>query len=90
MIKVRLDAATREALDLLAREMDRPRAQLAARAITDYVQRNTWQVAAIKAGLHQLDAGQSHDYDEVMGELDTIIAEEERARAGQALATRAA
>jgi predicted transcriptional regulator len=79
---VRLDAKTREALDLLARDMDRPRAQLVARAIADYVRRNAWQVAAIKEGLAQLGAGQSHDFDEVMGELEAIVAEEERAREG--------
>jgi predicted transcriptional regulator len=81
-MNVRLDAETREALDLLAREMDRPRATLAARAISEYVQRNAWQIAAIKEGVRQLDAGQSYDFDEVMGELESIIAEEETARGG--------
>jgi predicted transcriptional regulator len=81
IVNVRLDAATKEALDLLARELDRPRAQLAARAIAEYVQRNAWQVAAIKDGLRQLDAGQSHDFDDVMEELDAIIDQEEAMRA---------
>jgi predicted transcriptional regulator len=80
VMNVRLDAKTKEALDLLAREMDRPRAQLAARAISEYVQRNAWQIAAIKQGIAQLDAGQSHDFDEVMDELDSIIAEAEAMR----------
>ncbi len=83
-MNVRLDAETREALDLLAREMDRPRAHLAARAIAEYVRRNAWQIAAIKEGVRQLDAGQSHDFDEVMGELDAIIAREEAAHGGAA------
>ena len=82
VINVRLDTRTKEALDLLAREMERPRAQLAARAIAEYVQRNAWQIAAIKEGLRQLDAGQSHDLDEVMEELDTLIAQEEEVREG--------
>jgi RHH-type rel operon transcriptional repressor/antitoxin RelB len=82
VMNVRLDTETKEALDLLAREMDRPRAHLAARAIAEYVQRNAWQIAAIKEGMRQLDAGQSYDFDEVMEELDTIIAQEEAARAG--------
>ena len=82
VINVRLDTQTKEALDLLAREMERPRAQLAARAIAEYVQRNAWQIAAIKEGLRQLDAGQSHDLDEVMEELDAVIAQEEAAREG--------
>jgi RHH-type rel operon transcriptional repressor/antitoxin RelB len=77
VMNVRLDSETKEALDVLAREMDRPRAHLAARAIAEYVRRNAWQIAAIKEGMRQLDAGQSHDFDEVMGELDAIIAEGE-------------
>jgi predicted transcriptional regulator len=80
VVNVRLDTETKEALDLLAREMDRPRAYLAARAIAEFVQRNAWQIAAIKEGIRQLDAGQSHDFDEVLTELDTIIAQEEAAR----------
>ena len=81
IMNVRLDSETKEALDLLAREMDRPRAQLAARAITEYVQRNAWQIAAIKEGIRQLDAGQSYDFGEVMEEVDAIIVQEEAAGA---------
>jgi RHH-type transcriptional regulator, rel operon repressor / antitoxin RelB len=82
VVNVRLTSETKEALDLLAREMDRPRAQLAARAIAEYVQRNAWQIAAIKEGISQLDAGLSHDFGEVVEELDTLIAQEEAAGAG--------
>ncbi len=82
VMNVRLDTETKEALDLLAREMDRPRTYLAARAISEYVRRNAWQIAAIKEGVRQLDAGQGHDFDEVMAELDTLIAQEEMARVG--------
>ena len=87
VINVCLNEEVKEALDLLAKEMDRPRAQLAARAITEYVQRNAWQIAAIKEGIEQLDAGHSYDFDEVLEELDEIIAQEELARESQALAT---
>ncbi len=76
VMNVRLDSETKEALDLLARDMNRPRAHLAARAIEEYVRRNAWHVAAIKEGIKQLDAGQSVDVDDVMDELDRIIAEE--------------
>lgn len=82
VMNVRLDIQIKEALDLLAREMDRPRAQLAARAIAEYVQRNAWQIAAVKEGIRQLDAGQSHDFDEAMEELDAIITQEEAVREG--------
>ncbi len=82
VVNVRLDTQTKEALDLLAREMDRPRAHLAARAIVEYVQRNTWQIAAIKEGIRQLDAGQSHGFDEVLEELEAIIVQEEAVREG--------
>lgn len=78
-IAIRLDTETKDALDLLAREMKRPRAHLAAQAIAEYVQRNAWQVAAIKEGISQLDAGQSHDFDAVLTELDAIIDHQEEA-----------
>jgi predicted transcriptional regulator len=61
--------------------MDRPSAQLATLAITEYVRRNTRQLAAIKAGIVQLDAGLSHDFDEVTADLDALIAEKENAGA---------
>ena len=76
---IRLDTETKDALDLLAREMGRPRGHLAACAIAEYVQRNAWQVAAIKEGISQLDAGQSHDCDMVLAELDAIIDHQEEA-----------
>jgi hypothetical protein len=54
----------------------------AARAVAEYVQQNAWQIATIKEGLRQLDMGQVYDLDEVLGELDTIIAQEEVACEG--------
>jgi RHH-type transcriptional regulator, rel operon repressor / antitoxin RelB len=82
VMNVRLDDETREGLARLAMAMDRPQAQLAARAIAEYVRRNAWQMSAIDEGLRQLDAGQSHDFDEVLTELDEIIAEQAAAREG--------
>jgi len=82
VMNVRLDSETKKTFDRLARELNRPRGRLAARAIEEYVRRNAWQVAAIKEGISQLDAGQSVDVDEAMDELESIIAEEEAARAG--------
>ncbi len=78
IMNVRLDTATKDALSRLAREMDRPQAHLAARAIAEFVQRNAWQIAAIKEGLRQLDTGQSYDFDAVMEELDGIITAESK------------
>ncbi len=74
VVNVRLTSEMKEALDWLAREMNRPRSQLAARAIAEYVQRNARQIAAIKEGVSQLDAGLSYDFDDVLAELDTLIA----------------
>ncbi len=76
VMNVLLDSETKESFDRLAREMNRSRAHLAARAIEEYVRSNARHVAAIKEGMGQLDAGQSVDFDEVMDELDRIIAEE--------------
>jgi predicted transcriptional regulator len=80
VINVRLEDEVKDALDLLAKELDLPPTQLAARAIAEYVQRNVWQIAAIKEAIGQLDAGHSYDFDEVLEELDGIITQEEKAR----------
>jgi len=53
-----VDDETCDALNRLAVAMDRPKAQLAARAIAEYVRRNSWQIAAIEEGLAQLDHGE--------------------------------
>lgn len=54
---VRLPRGLHQRLERLAVSIGRSMPQLAVDALHDYVERNEWQVAQIKAGIHEADAG---------------------------------
>ncbi|GLH82330.1 hypothetical protein SSBR45G_72390 [Bradyrhizobium sp. SSBR45G] len=54
---VRLSDATAAKLDELAERLDRPRSEVAALAIEDFVEREAWQLAEIEAGLAEAARG---------------------------------
>lgn len=54
---VRLQDATTEKLDRLAKKLDRSRAYVAAQAIEDFIAREEWQLVEIEAGLAEAAAG---------------------------------
>lgn len=56
-VTARLDDATQQRLDALAKAMDRSRSWVVAEAIRRYVEEESWQVAAIEEGVRQADAG---------------------------------
>lgn len=63
-LSIRLDADTKRKLDALSKQAKRSKSFLAAEAITAYVESEAWQLAEIRAGIAELDAGQpgvSHD-----------------------------
>ena len=62
---LRIDEATLEALDQLARKTDRSRSWLAARAIEEYISLNAWQITKIEAGIGAADRGDFADEQDV-------------------------
>ena len=54
---VRVSPEVNGRLEALARDTKRSKAYLAAEAITDFVERNSWQVARIKAALEDARSG---------------------------------
>jgi predicted transcriptional regulator len=68
---IRLDDETLAKLDALAADTDRSRNWLAAKAIENYVELNSWQIARIKEGIAQADRGEFATEEE----LDAIEAE---------------
>ncbi len=54
---VRVSPEVSEGLEALARDTKRSKAYLAGEAITDFVERNAWQVARIKAALEDAKSG---------------------------------
>lgn len=61
-VALRLDADTRERLDQLAKTTERSRSALAAEAVRQFLEINEWQIAAIRKGVRQADAGQFIDH----------------------------
>ena len=57
MMTVRLTPEVSEKLEALARDTKRSKSYLASEAIESYVDLNAWQVAHIKAGLAEDEAG---------------------------------
>jgi predicted transcriptional regulator len=64
-LSVRIDLATKKRLEALAKSSRRTKSFLAAEAIAAYVDRESWQVEEIHAGLKELDAGRSVTHDRV-------------------------
>jgi len=58
-LSIRLDTDTKKRLDALAQRSKRSKSFLAAEAIAQYVEAEEWQFGEIRAGLADLDEGQS-------------------------------
>lgn len=56
-ITVRLEEEVKDRLDQLAESTQRSKSFLASEAIRQFVENNEWQIAEIKAGLKEADAG---------------------------------
>ncbi|MGJ4858302.1 CopG family ribbon-helix-helix protein [Labrys sp. KB_33_2] len=67
---VRLADETTDRLDRLAAKLDRSRSYVAARAIEDFVARESWQLAEIEAGLADANRG---DF-ATDAEVETVLA----------------
>ena len=57
VLTLRLDAKLKNQLDRLSKSMNRSRSFVAAQAIQEFVSVNEWQIAEIKKGLAEADAG---------------------------------
>ncbi len=65
VITIRVDHKTRTRLEKLAKAMDRTKSYVAAEGIRAYLDLNEWQIAEIKAGLGEADAGDFANEEEV-------------------------
>jgi len=64
-LSVRISADLSTRVSALAEAMDRPKSWIIERAIEDYVSLQAWQVAEIRRGLQEADAGDFATDDEV-------------------------
>lgn len=56
-ITFRTDARSKSALDAIAAGLDRDRSYVLNEAISNYLEVHQWQIAHIKEGIRQADAG---------------------------------
>jgi predicted transcriptional regulator len=64
-ISFRLESDKVDALDVLAKALDRDRTYLLNEAVSAYLDIQQWQLEHIKASIKQADAGRLIDHDEI-------------------------
>ncbi len=79
VVTTRLDPDATEALDTLAKELDRSRAWIVAKAVERYVAEELEFVAFIKEGEADLDAGRTISHAELVREIAERRAKREAA-----------
>ncbi|MBX9454560.1 MAG: CopG family ribbon-helix-helix protein [Rhizobium sp.] len=77
---IRLSSSVKDKLTELAQHTRRSKSFLASEAIADYVDRELTIVGSIQRGLEDMKAGRVTPHDEVMTEIDEIIAQSESGR----------
>lgn len=74
---IRLPLEMRDAFDKIAEALDRDRTWVMLRAFRQYLDNEGADVLREADGLAALERGEGVDFDEVMGEVDNIIAQAE-------------
>jgi predicted transcriptional regulator len=77
-LSVRIDSATKNQLEALAKRARRSKSFLAAEAIAAYVESERWQLDEIQAGLEDLDKGRGVGHADVSKWLRTWGKKRER------------
>ena len=77
---IRLSASVKDKLGELAQHTRRSKSFLASEAIAEYVERELAIVAGIQRGLDDMRAGRVTPHEQLMDELDEIIAQSENTR----------
>jgi len=76
-VSIRLPADVIETLDKIAAVLERPRSWVILRALRQYLADEGQEVLDVQEGIAEADRGDVVDFDEVMAELDEIIAQAE-------------
>jgi predicted transcriptional regulator len=73
VVTARLDSALKAKLEALSRATKRSKSYLAAEAIAAYIELNEWQIAEIKAGIAELDAGKGISEEEAEAHYERLL-----------------
>jgi predicted transcriptional regulator len=82
-VSLRMPADVVETLDKVAAVLERPRSWVILRAIRQYLADEGQEVLDVQEGIEEAEHGEVVDFDEVMAELDEIIAQAEAKRAAK-------
>jgi predicted transcriptional regulator len=82
-VSVRVPADVMERLDKVAAMLERPRSWVILHAIRQYLADEGQEVLDVQEGIEEAERGEVVDFDEVMAELDEIIAQAEDKRAAK-------
>jgi len=82
-VSIRMPADVIETLDKIGAALDRPRSWVILRAVRQYLADEGQEVLDVQEGIAEADRGEVFDFDEVMAELDEIIAQAEAKRAAK-------
>lgn len=82
-VSLRLPADVIETLDKIAAALDRPRSWVMLRAIRQYIADEGQELLDVQQGIAEADRGELVDFEEVMAEIDEIIANAEAKRAAK-------
>jgi len=70
-LSIRLDSATKQRLDALAKHAKRSKSFLAAEAIAAYVEQEEWKPGEIQASIGELCAGKAVSHEKVTSWLNS-------------------
>src|SRR5713226_3307428 len=76
-VSIRVPADIIETLDKIAAALERPRSWVMLRAIRQYLADEGQEVLDVQEGIAEAERGEVFDFDEVVAELDEIIAQAE-------------
>jgi predicted transcriptional regulator len=77
VVTARIDEGTLQLVDRIASAQGRTRAWFVAKAVQQFAESEAEYLAFVQEGIDALDQGESVPHDEVMAELDSMIAEQE-------------
>jgi predicted transcriptional regulator len=80
-VSIRVPADVVERLDKVAAILERPRSWVILRAIRQYLADEGQEVLDVQEGIEELERGEGIPFDEVLAEMDEIIAKAEKKRA---------
>ena len=80
-VSIRVPADVVETLDKVAAVLERPRSWVILRAIRQYLADEGQEVLDVQEGIEELERGEGIPFDEVLAEMDEIIAKAEAKRA---------